>query len=321
MPVHDSARICLDIGASNVRVGVAEGARIHDLAEYRVGDLAREHDGDFLAGLEKVIARAAARMTVEPGAPPPAIGIGVACVVDAEGVLLAPLGTSIPAGETLRDRVAARFGTRVVVDNDASLAALGEATHGAGQGRPDLVLITLGTNIGMGIVANGAIYRGVRGAAGEIGTLPLRLPATEDRTWQRVLRTRPAESLHPAPPPGYVWIEELYGGRALSAALSEPLPEGGRLERVLGAAQRGDAVARVIAEEAIEGWALTLATVCGVLDPGLVLLGGGITEDLKPYLGRLRAVTASLLPGLCPPIELATLGATAGLVGAAVAAR
>lgn len=325
MPLTELTRICVDIGASHVRVASSEGARIDNLSEYRVAELERDHGGDFLLGLEEAIASLAAALPVPPDQAPPPIGIGVACVVDAAGVMLAPLGTSIGIGSALRDRIAARFGTPVTVDNDASLAALGEAVHGAGRGEPNLALITLGSNIGMGIVANGAIYRGARGAAGEVGTLPLRLAPDDTATWDLVAGARAALPDLPVPPRGYVWTEELYGGKALANALTAARRDGpadaGRLDRVLRAANDGDRVAWSIVERAVEGWALTIATVCGVLDPGRILLGGGIIADLKPYLPALRAAVRALMPGTCPPIDLATLGTVAGLVGAGVVAR
>ena len=78
-------------------------------------------------------------------------------------------------------------------------------------------------------------------------------------------------------------------------------------------------MAREIVGEAVEGWALAIATTCGVLDPSVVLLGGGIAADLGPYMDRLREVVASFMPGRAPRIEMATLGPAAGLIGAAAA--
>ena len=114
----------------------------------------------------------ALRPPVRPVGP---IGVGVPAIVLEGGSLRVNLSSGLPAGSTLRDSLSRRFATDVLVDNDASLAALGELLYGAGTGESSLALLTLGTNIGMGIVVDGRIYRGAHGAAGEIGMVPLRL--------------------------------------------------------------------------------------------------------------------------------------------------
>jgi glucokinase len=93
------------------------------------------------------------------------------------------------------------------------------------------------------------------------------------------------------------------------------------MPRALQLATAGDEVAREIVSEAVEGWALAIAMTCGVIDPGVVLLGGGIAADLGPYMDLLREVVAGFMPGRPLRIELATLGPSAGLIGAAEAAR
>lgn len=327
MPFFKDPRIAVDIGASHVRVAISDGPLLTEVAESRVADLEDQYDGDLIAAVEEAIAKAAAVLPGDAGALPP-IGVGVASVVDEHGSLRAPLGRGIPRGTALRDRLAARFGTSVVVDNDASLAALGEAVHGVGQGEQHLVLITLGSNIGMGIVAGGSIYRGARGAAGEVGTLPVSLTPEDSRTWARVRAARPSWVDHSTAPDGYVWLEELYGGKALSRALADKqagdvgsVAEPTAIDRVLPMAAAGDPRAQAIVEPAIHAWAATIATVCNVLDPGLVVLGGGISADLLPFLPRLREEAARFLPQRCPPIEMSALGAVAGLIGAGVVAR
>jgi len=93
------------------------------------------------------------------------------------------------------------------------------------------------------------------------------------------------------------------------------------MPRALQLATAGDETAKGIVAEALQGWALAISTTCGVLDPSLVLLGGGMVADLAPYLDRLRDVVEAFMPGRAPRIEMATLGPWAGLIGAAAAAR
>jgi glucokinase len=239
------------------------------------------------------------------------------------GSLRVSLSSGLPAGTELLDRLSERFATHVVVDNDASLAALGELVYGAGIGESSLALLTLGTNIGMGIVVDGSIYRGARGAAGEIGTVPLRLGASP--RWDPIEGRRRGGD-QPPPPDGYAWLEEIYGGQALGDAWRVAASAGASdnslsMPHALQLATAGDEVARGIVAEAVQGWALAISTTCGVLDPSVVLLGGGMAADLAPYLDQLRDVVESFMPGRAPRIEMATLGPWAGLIGAAAAAR
>jgi predicted NBD/HSP70 family sugar kinase len=320
--------LCADVGASNVRAGVAQGGRLIYMVERRIPDLLASYGGDMVLALAEVLAEVQASTaeaaTLSPVAPVGPIGVGVPAIVLDGGSLRIGLSSGLPAGTALRDRLSERFATHVVVDNDASLAALGELLYGAGVGESSLALLTLGTNIGMGIVVDGRIYRGAHGAAGEIGTVPLRLGASP--RWERVEQRRRGLDQRP-PPDGYAWLEEVYGGQALAdawraaASTTETDSSSLSMPRALQLATAGDEVAREIVAEALQGWALAVATTCGVLDPSVVLLGGGIAADLGPYLDRLRQVVETFMPGRPPRIEMATLGPSAGLIGAAAAAR
>jgi predicted NBD/HSP70 family sugar kinase len=313
------ATLCADVGASNVRAGVAEGGRLVYLVERRIPDLLAAYDGDMVLAVGEVLVEARASMdeggAASPVGPVGPIGVGVPAIVLEGGSLRVNLSSGLPAGSALRDNLSRRFATDVVVDNDASLAALGELLYGAGTGESSLALLTLGTNIGMGIVVDGRIYRGAHGAAGEIGMVPLRLNSPRYGPLVEQRRRGPDEL---RPPDGYVWLEEAYGGQALADAWRVAVPtveadSSLSMPRALQLATAGDEVAREIA--------LAIATTCGVLDPSVVLLGGGIAADLGPYMDWLRDVVASFMPGRPPRVELATLGPSAGLIGAAAAAR
>ncbi len=312
------ATLSADVGASNVRAGVAQGGRLVYMVERPIADLLAAYGGDMVLAVGEVLVEAQAAMD-EDGAPYLAgpvgpIGVGVPAIVLEGGSLRVGLTSGLPAGTTLRDSLSRRFGTDVLVDNDASLAALGELVYGAGTGESNLALLTLGTNIGMGIVVDGRIYRGAHGAAGEIGMVPLRLNSPRHRLLVEKRRRGPDE--HP-PPEGYAWLEEVFGGQALVDAWRMAVPavdadSSLSMPRALQLATAGDEVAREIVSEAVEGWALAIAMTCGVLDPSVVLLGGGIAADLGPYMDLLRQVVAGFMPGRPLRIELATLGPRPG---------
>ena len=152
-----------------------------------------------------------------------AAGIGVCGPVDDGGSLQPPLPSGFPGGRRVVEIVGATLGVPVAIDNDANMAALGELSHGAGRGLRDFVLITLGTNIGMGIVAGGRVLRGAHGGAGEGGLMlaPARLARPEDEFGRRLVEVE-RFGAHPSrAPEGYAWVEELVGGGALARALSE----------------------------------------------------------------------------------------------------
>lgn len=317
--------VCVDIGASYVRVGLANGARVSHLVEHLIPDLLARYPGDIVDAVAELIASVRASAPAGDARSSP-IGVGVPAIVREDGSLRVGLISGIPGGSALRDRLSERFATEVVVDNDASLAAFGEALYGAGQGESNLVLLTLGTNIGMGIVVDGRIYRGARGGAGEIGTVPVRLGPSEVLRWAVVEAARRDNPQSSPPTDGYVWLEELYGGQALADTWrvltdarvddrASPAP------RVLQLADAGDTVAGDLVPQAIEGWALGIATTAAILDPGIVLIGGGIAADIRPHLSDLRQAVQGLMPGRAPRVEIAALGPKAGLIGAAAAAR
>jgi glucokinase len=321
LPQHT---VCADVGASYVRVAVAHGGRVTRLTERLIADLLAQYSGDIVLAIGELIASVRTLEADGEAAYSP-IGVGVPAIVDENGGLRVGLVSGIPDGTGLRDRLSERFATEVVVDNDSSLAALGESLFGAGQGERNLVLLTLGTNIGMGIVAGGQIYRGARGGAGEIGTVPVRLDRSETLRWDVVKAGRPDHS-EPTPPDGYVWLEELYGGQALAeiwkALTAKTTADGSSpAPKVLQLAAAGDPVAAKLVPEALAGWALSIATASTILDPGAVLIGGGIAADIGPHLGRLREAVGHLMPGRAPRVEIAALGPLAGLIGAAAAAR
>jgi predicted NBD/HSP70 family sugar kinase len=295
------------------------------LRERRIQDLLADHPGDIVLAIAEMIAAMRASLPTWEGAASP-VGIGVPAIVREDGSLRRGLRSGIPGGTALRERLSQYLGAEVVVDNDASLAALGEALFGAGQGERHIALLTLGTNIGMGVVVDGRVYRGARGAAGEIGTVPVRLAPSESLRWEVIGARRRRDPHGSRPAQGYVWLEELYGGEALmdtwrARSLAGAGQDAASTGRVLQLAAAGDLVAGELVREAVDGWALAIATTGNVLDPGIVLIAGGMAADIGPHLDSLRRAVEGLMPGRSPRIDIASLGPLAGLMGAAAAAR
>jgi glucokinase len=246
------------------------------------------------------------------------VGVGVPGLVDREGVLrFAP---NIPGVVDLpiRAELEVRLGTPVRVDNDATCAAWGERQVGAAQGYDDVILVTLGTGIGGGIVAGGALLRGANGFAGEIGHMVIDpdgdpCPCGQRGCWERYASGGGLGRL------GQRAAAEGRAARVLARAGGDPQLVRG--EHITVAAADGDAEARAVLAEL--GWwvALGLANLANVFDPQAFVLGGGLVEAGDLLLGPVRTAFAGLLTGAAhrPPVDIipATLGEHAGAIGAA----
>ena len=175
----------------------------------------------------------------------------------------------------IRDAVAAATGRRVVVDNDANVAALAEATYGAAVGARHALMVTLGTGIGGGIIADGEVYRGANGFAAEIGHFTVDSDGPicacgELGHWEAIASGNALGRM------AREMIEHGRGGTILAAA-------GGRLadvsgEEVAAAAGEGDADARALLAAYADNVALGLANLANILDPERIVIAGGVVE-------------------------------------------
>ena len=199
----------------------------------------------------------------------------------------------------LVEAVERELGTNIAFENDVNLATVGEQWRGLGKDVSNFVYLHVGTGVGMGLVLNGELYRGSTGAAGEIGYLPLAAADPHD----------PANRRRGA-------LESALGAKgvveaASSSGMSAPLTP----KKVLAAARKGDERARKVVALVAERIALAIAAVVPVVDPELVILGGGIARNgdllLEPIERELRAISPFL-----PRLEMSALGEDAELHGA-----
>ncbi len=191
------------------------------------------------------------------------------------------------AGVDVLGELRRRLRTPVIVENDVNLAALGELRYGVAAGVDDFVLIAIGTGIGMGIVAGGQLQRGARGGAGEIGFLPFGSDPTTAEA-----KNGGAFELAAAGPAIRARIQEATSGNRTM------LTEGATFAEALRAASAGDVVAQTLVEEEAHLIALGIASVVAILDPALVVLGGGVgaNDGLLEPVGRHLATLV-----LAPP--------------------
>jgi glucokinase len=253
-----------------------------------------------------------------------AVGVGAAGFIDADRsrVLVAP--NLSWRDEPLRDAVALRTGLPVVVENDANAAAWAEHRFGAGRGEPHLVVVTVGTGIGGGIVLDGRLYRGRYGIGAEFGHMQVsqsgrRCGCGQHGCWEQYCSGRAL--LHEARE--IADVQRGYGARLLE--LGGGRPEGIEAVEVTQAAREGDPAALDCFAEIGTWLGQGLADLAAVLDPGAFVVGGGVADAGELLLGPARRVYAERLTGTRSrphaDIRLAELGNEAGLVGAADLAR
>ncbi|MEX0991842.1 MAG: ROK family glucokinase [Actinomycetota bacterium] len=250
-----------------------------------------------------------------------AVGVGAAGIVDfAAGVLR--YGPNLPWRELgVVERITREIGLPCVLDNDANVAAWGEYRFGAGKGTQDMLLVTVGTGIGGGIVSGGKMYRGAHGFAAEIGHVivdpngPL-CGCGNVGCWEQVASgsaiQRAGREAVPDHPESL--ISKLASGDA--AKVTGPI--------VTEAAQKDDDIAKRIIREAGRRLGQGIAGLVNILDPDVVVIGGGVVAAGDLVLGPARRamVDAIEAPEHRPEVPLlaATLGNDAGAVGAAAMA-
>jgi glucokinase len=247
---------------------------------------------------------------IEDAGPAAAVGLGIPSVIDfATGT--ARTSVNIPLqGVPLRQQLTERVGIPTFVDNDATVAALAEAyDDDFNLLAESLVMITVGTGVGGGIVIRGRIYRGATGAAPELGHILVGADLTDG-----------------APPkaerqPHHASLEYLAAGRALDRLGAERHIGDG--QAVVAAAHAGDPEARDCMRILGERLGVGIANVVNIFDPELVVIGGGVSlagdllmEPARESAGRF------ILPGVGTEtrIELARHGPKAGVRGAALLA-
>ena len=252
------------------------------------------------------------------------VGIGVAGLVDVyrSRVIFAPnLGW---ADEKLKTAVEERTNKLTVVENDANAAAWGEFKFGAGRGTTDMVMVTVGTGIGGGIVLGGELQRGAHGMGAELGHLRLVRNGQfcgcgRDGCWEQyasgnaLVRT----------------TRQLAVKRRREAnillSFGDGTPEGIRGRDITAAAKKGDPVAIDAFKEIGKWLGRGMAEVASLLDPGCFIVGGGVIDAGDLLLEPAREVFGAEVVAKehhdVTPVIAAELGNAAGIAGAADLAR
>jgi glucokinase len=247
------------------------------------------------------------------------LGVGVPGLVTRDGVLRAAPNLDGVADFEVGRLMSERLGFAVAVDNDATCATVAEWQLGAASGTDNMMLVTLGTGIGGGLVANGAVLRGMNGFAGEFGHMVIhpdgpRCPCGRRGCWERYASGSGLAML----------AREAATGHRLRAVVEHAGgdPQAVRGEHVMVAALEGDAEALAVIDDFGRWVALGLSNLTNLFDPEMFVLGGGLAAGADLYLEPIARWYEQLLyqPHLrpLPRIEFAKWGPLAGAVGAAL---
>jgi len=250
-----------------------------------------------------------------------AVGVGIAGLVDRDGVLQFAPNLPGVVDFDVAALLSSAAGVPVVVDNDANCAAVAEHRAGAGRGASDLVLVTLGTGIGGGVIIADRLIRGASGFAGEPGHMVVDpsgppCPCGRRGCWERFAS---GSGL------GRLGRDAAEAGMADAVvALAGGDHEAVRGEHVTRAAADGDVGARAVLAQFAWWVALGISNLENLLDPDMVIIGGGLAEAGELLLGPTRTAhqTLAVASQYRRPVRIvgAELGSEAGAIGAGLLA-
>jgi len=313
--VSGGETIGVDLGGTKMLIGVLSEAGTDPLYEQREASTGQTEDELVeLLVREVTEARDACPDVV-------AVGLGVPATIDHDkGVAVAAV--NLPLSDVpLREIVSERVGLPVFVDNDANVAAYAEYLFGAAKGMPHMVMLTVGTGIGGGLILGGEVYRGSTGAGAELGHIVIQAdgPPCQGNC------------------PNHGCVESLASGTALGregravaesspdSAVGKMLAEGREIDghAVTEAALAGDEAAIGVFDLIGGRLGVACASLANIFQPDAIVVGGGVIAagDLLLEPARRELRQRALNPMNRTPILEATLGNDAGMIGAAAMAR
>jgi glucokinase len=311
--VSGSETIGVDLGGTKMLVGVLSG--VEPLYEQREASTGQTEDELVELLVREVTEARDARPKVT------AVGLGIPATIDHDNGI-AVSAVNLPLADlAIRDIVSERVGLPVFVDNDGNVAALAEYLYGAARGMPHMVMLTVGTGIGGGLILDGEIYRGSTGAGAELGHVVIQAdgPPCQGNC------------------PNHGCVESLASGTALGregraaaesaadSALGKLLAEGEEVDGkvVTECALAGDDVAIGVFDLIGGRLGVACASFANIFQPNAIVIGGGVIAagDLLLEPARREVRDRALNPMDRTPILEATLGNDAGMIGAAALAR
>ncbi len=306
----------IDIGATNIKYGlVTETGEVVYKSKVVTPD---SNPPDKLFEQVQFCGEQLLIMADEENGIVPNIGVGSPGTVNIETGVIEGTCPNLPGwvGFHLRERLKERLNLPVFIDNDANCASLAEMRFGAGIGFEDIICLTIGTGIGGTIIIKGRIHRGVSFAAGEIGHMKVCNGEGENTDFE--------------------FLEKLVSSKAIIAEVEKRLEKEmtpafqnqigdnlGRLtiRKIFNAIKRGDKMALEVVHQKGHLLGIALSGLVNVLNPELIVLGGGVAEGGKMFVEKVSAtIKAYSLPKASENLRILTaiLGNDAGFIGAAL---
>jgi len=233
------------------------------------------------------------------------------------GVIINPPNLAIWHNYPLADEMHRLYAVKVKIDNDANAAALAEAKWGAGRGYRNIFYASIGTGIGTGIIFDGRIYHGRTGAAAEVGHVGIDSKGPLCNCGKRGC----IETLAAGPAIARRARQKLFDcPRSLLREFAGGDPQAVTSQMVATACASGDAAAKEVIRETLDLLAYWLGNIIDLLEPDVIVIGGGVSMMLAPFLNEIRerwkGATINPAPGEIP-LVLARYGEDAGIAGAA----
>lgn len=310
--MSESLYVGVDLGGTTIKVGVCNSD----------GDLLRTYEGPTQTpeGTEVILSNIAAyvKLLVPPGTPEwdavAGVGIGVAGFLDIPAGII-NFSPNLPFRDVpLTKIMEEKLGKPVKMNNDANVAALGEAWGGAGRGIPNCVCYTLGTGVGGGIILNNRLIEGFKGMAGELGHMSIVADLEAIQCGCGMMGC--LETVSSATGIIRMARDAVERGDKTTLSVLEQITA----KDVLEAAKDGDEVAQRIVSRAAYYLGKSMAAVAVVVNPQRFIIGGGVSKAGEYLFAQIREVFYKLTPGNAKEgveIVAAELGNNAGVVGAA----
>jgi glucokinase len=246
------------------------------------------------------------------------VGIGSPGPLDLKnGVILATPNIAGMENFPIRNRVSGGLGIQCVLENDANAAAYGEYICGAGKSANDMVLLTLGTGIGSGIIIDGKVLHGSHDIGAEVGHMLVEPDGEQCGCGQRGCLERYCSATYIAQHARKLIETEGRGG-----LLAAVLKQSGQVttKDIVEAADAGDELAREVWQRGVYFLAVACVNLCRIFDPDEIVLAGGMAKAgaklLDPVLKQFRKLHWSITK-IMTRIDIAALGNDAGVIGAA----
>ena len=320
MPSHnpDEYVIGVDIGGTKVAAGFVN-ARGEISEVHRVPMVS---DRDAAAGFASVISAIdpLIEVSAKNNCKIQCVGVCAPGPLDQEmGIIINPPNVPCWRNYPLASEIAARYNAGVKIENDANAAALAEFIWGAGKGYDKVFYICIGTGVGTGFVLDGSIYHGRSGAAFEGGhvTIDYRGPKCNcgKRGCVEALVSGPAIAMR-----AQAKLQALNAPASPLLDLADGQIAAITCEMVNRASLAGDSVAIETLRETVELLAVSLGNIVDLIEPDIIIIGGGVAAMLQPYFAEIRA----RLPKWCVnsrcseiPVVPAYYGANSGIAGGA----